>query len=190
MKFLVLISSLFFALNSFAATWAEDFESLKSIPRSYEDSGAICEEIARLDVQKIYLAPQFEVLTGISYGDTQRVIGELDIIVFDKNINKVVHIAEVKCWKDMRGGLDKALDQRHRFLKAIRSAKVLVFKSTSSDATYPQEQFEDVSDFTTLGQKGTVAAGYDQELSYTLQELHKHRADMLSCQSKGICVKR
>ncbi|MDG0816024.1 hypothetical protein [Bdellovibrio svalbardensis] len=190
MKHFILVCSLFFSLNTFAATWAEDFENLKSVPRSYEDSGAICEEIARLDVQKSYPAPQYEVITGISYSDEQRrVIGELDVIVFDKNMNKVIRIAEVKCWKDIRAGLEKAMEQRQRFLKAIRSSKGLIFRSTSSDVTYSKEQFEGVSDFITLGQKGTVQAGYGQELEYTLLELHQHRYDMIACQHKGLCVK-
>jgi hypothetical protein len=189
MKLFALLGALFFSLNVLAANWAEDFEALKSIPRSYQDSGAICEEVARLDVQKQFPAPQYEVIVGIAYGDGTRTIGELDVVVFDHNSNHVVRIGEVKCWKSLSGGLNKARDQRGRFLKNRRSNKQLYFKSTSNNQEFSQDAFEGVNDFITIGQLGSVAAGYDQELGYTLNEMHQHTGDMLRCQKAGLCAK-
>lgn len=184
---LVLLLSLS-PLQAFCS-WTEDFEALKSIPRSYEAAGTICEEIARLNVQKKYPAPQYNVLTGISYGNDQRVIGELDVIVFDTNINKVIQIAEVKCWKDLSDGLDKAHEQRARFLKNLRSSKSLIFRSTSSTETFAKEQFQYVKEFITIGQLGAVQAGYDLELPYTLKELKGFSYEMIRCQHNGQCVR-
>lgn len=171
------------------ATWADDFEELKNIPRSYEDSGSICEEIARLDVKKDFPAPQYEVINGIAYGDSTRVIGELDVVVLDRNLNKVVKIAEVKCWKDLRGGLRKAREQRSRFLANIASNKKLFFQSTSDKSTFQRSQFEYVQDFISIGQQGAVSSGYEQELNYSLRDLHKYRIEMLRCQDQGRCAK-
>ncbi|MEK2690192.1 hypothetical protein [Bdellovibrio sp. GT3] len=189
MKVTVFLSALFFSLNLFAANWAEDFEALKSVPRSYEDSGAICEEIARLDVRKQFPAPQYVVEVGIAYGDSSRTIGELDIVVFDLQLQKVVRVGEVKCWKSFSGGLQKALDQRNRFIKVIRSAATVYFKSTSTGQLYDQAWFEGINDFITIGQLGSVREGYDQELGYTLRELHEYSSDMRDCQKQGECAK-
>lgn len=187
MKLTALILSLLVSLNIFAANWAEDFEALKGIPRSYQDSGAICEEIARLDVQKKYPAPQYKVEVGIAYGDNQRTIGELDVVVFDRN--QVILVGEVKCWKDLRGGLKKALDQRARFLKNLHSNKPLIFTSTSTHQRFSQNAFKDVQEFITIGQMGAVESGYDAELGYTLSELHGHTEDMIGCQNSGQCAR-
>ncbi len=189
MKLSVFVSALLFSLNLFAANWAEDFAALKNIPRSYEDSGAICEEIARLDIQKQFPAPQYVVEVGIAYGDGSRTVGELDIIIFDLNLQRVVRIGEVKCWKSLSGGLEKARDQRSRFLSAIRSNRTVYFKSTSTGQMYDQAWFKGINDFITIGQAGAVHSGYDMELGYTLNELQQHRSDMLNCQHQGQCAK-
>ena len=186
MKLLILVV-LAFSQSTFA-TWDEDFKELKDRPASYENTGSICEEVGRLQVERELNSPNFEVVTGIEYGDNSRTIGELDIVVFDKKSGDVVHVAEVKCWKDMRGGLKKAREQRSRFLKAIHSGKKLYFRSTLDQHSYSSEVFENVNDFTTMGQKGTKKSGYDAELEYDLSQLHKMRGEMLDCQSRGECA--
>lgn len=188
MKLSIVLLSLLLSSVSFAS-WSEDFEALKDIPRSYEDSGAICEEVARLDMIKEYPAPQYDVVVGIAYGDVTRTIGELDVVVVDNNIQKVIKVAEVKCWKDVRGGLKKARDQRARFLKNLHSGKSLIFRSTSTKQVWEAEKFEQVRDFISIAQKGSTNQGFDQELEYTLQEMHQHRTDMLRCQKDGLCAK-
>lgn len=188
MKFLFVALSLVFSTSAFAG-WSEDFAALKNVPRSYEDAGAICEEVARLDFKKEYPTPQYTVEVGIAYGDGMRTIGELDVVVFDNNTHKVIRIAEVKCWKKMGAGLDKALNQRARFLKNIRSGGNIILESTTTHQEYDRSAFEYVNDFITVGQKGSVSAGYDKELNYTLKELHEHQMDMIKCQNQGQCAR-
>lgn len=55
--------------SSALAAWSEDFVALRDVARSYEDSGSICEEVARLEVQRDFPAPQYEVHVGIAYGN-------------------------------------------------------------------------------------------------------------------------
>lgn len=167
----------------------EDFQALKSVPRDYTDAGSICEEVARLRVADEYPAPQYKVETGIAYGNAERTIGELDIIVFDLNTNKAIKLGEVKCWKDARSGLKKAQDQRARFMKNIRGNGPLRFVSTSTHQTYDADQFRYVNDFISIAQKGTISAGYDMELEYTLNELKSFRMKMIQCQKQGECAK-
>lgn len=168
--------------------WATDFEQLVRIERSFEDSGAVCEEVARLQVQRTYPNPQFEVFTGIFYADSERVIGELDIVVLDSQLQKVVQIAEVKCWKEPASGLEKALQQRKRFLKTLRSAKELVFRSAfSGEHVLSKQAFQGIENFKTIGQKGTSAIGYDEEMPYTLLEFQELRRKVMNCQKRSEC---
>lgn len=186
--FSVFVLALLFVSSAFA-DWAQDFSELKEIPRSYEDAGSICEEVARLEMQREYPAPQYKVEVGIAYGDGTRTIGELDVVIFDTNLNKAIKVAEVKCWKDVPAGLQKAKEQRARFLKYNASGKSLYFHSTSTDQTFPREQFGYVKEFFSIAQKGSLQDGFDVELSYTLREMHNYRFEMLRCQNKGLCAK-
>ena len=188
MKSFAFLSIVLFVTQVFAG-WAEDFEILKNRSRDYEDAGSICEEIAKIQFEKKYDLNKYLVDVGIAYNDSQRTIGELDIVVFERNTNQVIHVAEVKCWKDAGGGLQKAKEQRQRFLNNIRSNKALTFRSTSTDQVYSQEQFKKVNQFSTIGQKGSLKNGYEEELEYDLRELHKMRVEMLRCQDSGVCVK-
>lgn len=188
MRHLVIFTLIFSTQLYVFAGWNEDFEVLKTRPRSYEDSGAICEELAKIQFEKKYDTSKYNVEVGIAYGDTDRTIGELDIVVFEKSPLKVVHVAEVKCWKDARAGLEKAKDQRKRFLTNVNRDKVLYFESTSTQKDYSQQLFEGPMTFSTIGQKGTVQHGYDDELEYDLRALHEYRMDMLECQDRGECA--
>lgn len=187
MKVLSFILVLLVSSSAFAS-WAEDFELLKNVPRDYQDAGSICEEIARLDMQEVYKAPQYTVEVGIAYAYDQRTIGELDIIIFDNNTQKVFKVAEVKCWKDVRGGLKKAKEQRSRFQQYVNSGRKLTFKSTTTNKIYDQEQFNYVNEFFSIAQKDTTKQGFDHEMEYSLAEMKEHRKDMIRCQSKKQCA--
>ena len=183
---------LFLSLSSVAfAGLQEDFEALKSVPRDYTDSGSICEEVARLRIAEEYPAPQYTVEVGIAYANDFRTIGELDVVIFDNNLAKAIKLAEVKCWKDARGGLKKAQEQRARFLKNIRSGNggSLQFVSTSTHQRYEAEQFRHVNEFISIAQKGTTSVGYDMEMEYSLNEFKSLRMKMIQCQQAGECAK-
>ncbi|UOF01864.1 hypothetical protein [Bdellovibrio reynosensis] len=187
MKSLILIT-VFLSSSLARASWEEDFQLLKDFAVSYEASGTICEEIARLDMQEEYPSPQYSVINGIAYGDEERVIGELDVVIFDNNLQAVIKIAEVKCWKDPKAGIEKAHEQRARFIKAIRTGKPLRFFSTSSEEVFPQSQFQNVKEFFSIAQKGTSTFGFERELEYTLLELKNYRFEMIRCQNQGKCA--
>lgn len=178
-----------FAVSSFAfASWEEDFRELKDIPVSYEAAGTICEEVAAIQTRKEFPEPQYTVVTGIAYGTEKEIIGELDVIIFDNNLQKVFKIAEVKCWKDLNAALEKAKDQRARFLKTVRSNQPLRFFSTSTKESYEQTQFQNVKDFFSIAQKGATQFGFEKELEYTLLEMKAHRYEMIRCQNQGKCA--
>jgi hypothetical protein len=198
MKSCLRLFALLFVLSFFNQAWAlstpatlqEELELLRQVPRSYEDSGAICEEVARLQVAKSFAEPLYSVVTGIAYGTALRTVGELDIIVFDNNTHKVIRIGEVKCWKKLDEGLVKAKDQRQRFLGYKQSHKITFVRSTSEGkGPYTVDQFEYVKDFVSIAQQGAKGFGFDEELEYSLKDLMTLRQMMILCQEKGECAK-
>jgi len=188
MKLKAIVLVLFYGACAFAGL-AEDFEKIKNNGRDLEPTGAICEEIAQLRFSELYPAPDYEVVTGIQYDDKDGTVGELDLIVFNKEKIAEV-IGEVKCWTNAKSGLKKAEDQRKRFQKNVNSPIALKFKWLS-DPSRPltKTQFNKAKKFIFIAQSGTIADGYDYELPYTLRELMHLRADILNCQAQGNCKK-
>lgn len=189
MNSLLSIVVLIFANLAFAGL-AEDFDQIKDHGRNLEPIGSICEEIAQLRFAEKYPAPDYKVVTGIEYSDSERTLGELDVVVFNTKTNIVDVVAEVKCWKNAKSGLDKAKDQRARFLKNVKSSKALKFKWLDDPKLkLTKTQFNKVSQFYSIAQSGSMKSGYDFELPYTLKELMDLREDLLRCQDSGNCKK-
>lgn len=186
--FSVLAVSVLSIFSSFAqaTTLEEDFNTLKDEGIYFGVIGTICEEVSRLEMAQAFPEPQYHVVTGIAYMNGRKTIGELDVIVFENRTQNAVKIAEVKCWKDMEGGLRKALDQRQRFLKNIQKGGIDL-RSTHDKRAYSAKQFRGVKDFETIGQKGSKAAGYDRELDHELEDLMSLRQRLMTCQADGEC---
>jgi hypothetical protein len=163
------------------------FESLKDSGEKYSIIGTVCEQAAKLDFQREYPAPSFQIETGISYGNGDRTIGELDVIVFDAD-QRAVLVAEVKCWKSFSGALKKAADQRKRFRSNLSSGTELQFSDKARHA-HRTADFRDLTKFVTVAQSGGAASGFDRELAYSLEDLMDVRARLVACQAQGSCRK-
>lgn len=186
MKLMTLFATYFFIFLAHAGI-QQDFAELKNQGRNLQDTGAICEEVARLEMQRQY-GHQFEVLTGIEYSGQSGSIGELDVVVFNRRNYQVVLIGEVKCWKDMEEGLRKAHDQRQKFFKIMNSMRTIYFHAKDdSSVRFSKQQFSQNPRFVSIAQKGGVSVGYDFEFNYSLAELMELRNLILRCQSSGAC---
>jgi hypothetical protein len=186
MKFLSAIISLLVSLQVFAGL-GEDFRDLKNSGADFEIVGTVCEEVTRLRFQEEYPSSKYAVVTGVEYGDGNRTIGELDVVVFEKATQKVNRIAEVKCWRNTNSAQDKARSQRQRFLTNLQSGKTIYFKSLHSDYKFKRDNFVQNREFLTVAQKGSKISGFDIELSYDLRELMQLRQMMMDCQAKNEC---
>lgn len=185
-----LVSGLFsfFFITSAVASLHEDYELLKDSGTNFEVTGVICEQVARLDLMEHYPTQQFEVQTGIAYGNKKRRYGELDVIVFDRTTQKAVLVGEVKCWRNLQGAYKKAMSQRHRFLNHIHSGEALEFVNTTTGEKYSQKQFEDISEFISVAQKGAEQAGFTMALEHSLEELMFLRRKIIGCQKAHLCA--
>ncbi len=163
------------------------FEQLKNTPVNYSNFGSICEQVARLEMMKTYDPNQYNVKVGISYGNNTRTIGELDVIVFRNTDNEAIVVAEVKCWKDMRGGLNKAYNQISRFKSHIGASGIEMHSVENEDEVFTTSQFDEAPRFMTISQKGGESAGYDLGLPLDLEQMNALYARMLQCQERGEC---
>lgn len=179
---------------SAGATIDAEFERLKDLGENYEISGVVCEQIARLDYEIEFPAPAYEVVSGISYGDEDGTLGELDVVVFETKSGRAIKLTEVKCWQDKAAALKEARVQQARFRIAVKNAisgqRPLFFKSAKSDAReYAQELFHYVKSFETVSSLGSKIDGFDREIPYSRSELSELRSKLLQCQASGDCKK-
>ncbi len=178
------VVSVFFSLAAPAAPIQDLFTQLRDSGLNYEVVGTVCEQVSRLELQKVYPVSQYEVVNGIEYGDATRTIGELDVVVFDKATKKAVLVGEVKCWKDLKSAIAKARDQRFRFQKSL--AKDIALHDYQTD--YDKEQFSSVQKYVAIAPKGAKAAGFEVDMENSLGELMQLRDMLMTCQDQGQCA--
>lgn len=175
------------ALPVFATSIDDTFEQLRDSGEKYQIVGTVCEQVARLEMQIQYPAPQYDVLTGIAYRAGDKTIGELDVIVFESATQKAILVGEVKCWNNLDSALNKAHEQRARFMKTIKKGIKLQMDCTDGSCHYTDKNFRDVQTFVTIAQQGALDHGFDKELEYPLNQLMELRARLMTCQEQGEC---
>lgn len=171
-----------------AADLQSVFEALKNKAVDYETSGQICEEVARLEFAKKYDPSLYLITGGVEYKIQKQVVGELDLVIVDRQSQEVVLIGEVKCWKAPKDAITKAHEQRARFLSTLKKNSSQIVFDSDEGLAFQANQFQHPQ-FISIAQAGTSVQGFDYELSYTLQELMQIRNLMLRCQSQGLCPK-
>ncbi len=187
MKLSLSLGLILFAVNAFAGL-GEDFRDLKNSGSNYEIIGTVCEEVTRLRFQEQFPAPKYGIVRGIEYGDGNRTIGELDVVVFDNSTNRVYQIAEVKCWNNNNSAIQKARSQIQRFNKTLQSGRAIKFKALYSNNQFRRDNFLQNPQIVTIAPVGSKAAGFDREFEYSLTELMKLRDMMIKCQAAGQCA--
>lgn len=167
------------------------FQELKTSPNKYEIKGTVCEEVARLQLEQDYRKDQYSVHTGIAYTQYNQILGELDVVVFRKNDNKVVLIGEVKCWQNLDKAREKAISQRNRFREYLEDGgRGIDFHKTSNPRIhFNPRQFSDEPPFILISQEEGGNQGFDLALPFTLAELMKLRDMLVHCQNIGECIK-
>lgn len=180
--YLFLIGSI--PLTAHADGVSDLVERLKGTDDKYEIVGTICEQAARIELEREFQPPRYAIETGISYGNESRTIGELDVVVFDSD-RRVAMVAEVKCWKDLGRALQKARSQRRRFRDTLASGAKVKFWHEKDQHRY--SEFTGIQYFDSISQKGGKGAGFDRELSLSLAELMEARRRLLNCSDSKSC---
>ena len=165
----------------------EYFEVLSHEKVDFEPTGMVCERVAVREIESLYPSVNYNIVNSISYDQNKTTIGELDVVIFDKNTGKVEAVAEVKCWTSFSGALKKAKSQRMRFLTYL-NRNIEIFDNTGK--RYSKSLFQNIQKFFTISQAGGVNQGFDFELSLTYKELMVLRSRLLDCKVQGRCPVR
>lgn len=186
MKFLNLLLSVLFLvpLSAKALPLDDLFARLSTQKVNWEPTGTVCEQVALIELSKLYPADQFELLTGLSYHYKGQTMGELDLVAIRKDTKKVQMFGEVKCWASFKNGLRKAREQRQRF-DLFKNRNVII--TDQNGKRYHPAQFNQVKEYLSVSNKGGIDAGFDYELDNTLDELMELRKRLLLCQDQGRC---
>lgn len=192
MKYLILLfiisTNSFAGFNAYSEKRIQDYFDILSYEKTnFEPDGAVCERVAEREFEKYYPKENYTIINSIHYNDKKTTIGELDLVIFDKQTDLVKAIAEVKCWTNFQSALKKAKDQRIRFQTYLNHGIVI---SDNDGKRYSKDQFKSVEKYFTISQDGGVNQGFDFELSLTLKEFVELRNRLLICKSEGRCPKR
>ncbi len=179
------LSTQLFALSEQAQ---EDLATLKKIPANYLTFGTVCEEVAKMRYEKEYSQEQYDVLGGIEYRDRNRVLGELDVVVFERSSNEAILIAEVKCWDDPEKALDKAKEQLNRFEQAVSGRKIRdMYLTDGEQKHFEVGQFDQQLRTDTVTYDGAESAGFDRSIGLSMDDVKELRQELLKCQASGKC---
>ena len=173
--------------SAHAVGMKEAFEALRFVEDDFINTGTICEHVAKLEVQKSYPEARFDTWVGVTYRVGQEVIGELDLVVRDRSLQKVVLVGEVKCWRNLPAGLEKAQEQEARFRETLAEQQRLgepvefvKFLSQGKTVEFDSSEFDAKVDYIAIAQNGSRRIGFDQELELGLEELMELRKQILS----------
>lgn len=185
--------SIFINYQSFAKEFEnnqrieEYFEVLSYEKTDFEPTGTVCERVAVREVESLYPSSNYDIKNSIQYDEHKITVGELDVVIFNKENNKVEAVAEVKCWRSFQGALKKAKEQRMRFLTYLNKNIVITDKDNK---VYSKDVFKNIQKYFSISQDGGVNQGFDFELSLDFKELMELRKRLLDCRAQGRCPKR
>ncbi len=189
MRFLLVIFVFLFSVAGQAGDIEAAFNALKQSGVNYEPDGAVCEQVARLKLEEEFSPDKYFITGGIEYDTGEHTLGELDVVIVDKTSNKVVMVAEVKCWRNLWQAMDKLKAQRDRFTWNLSQFPHRLRFTSYDGVEYRVEQFAGLNNFRSISQAGGLKRGFDVELDFTLSELRELRMKLLKCQSWGECAR-
>lgn len=194
MKFII-FTFFISAFNLSAKTFDKDaekrinqyFEVLSYEKENFEPDGKVCERVAVREVEALYPRENYEILNSIQYDNKKETVGELDLVIFDRQTGLVEAVAEVKCWTSFKNALKKAKEQRMRFQLNLNRGIII---TDENGKRYSKDLFKNVKRYFTISQMGGVNQGFDFELSLDLSEFMELRKRLLDCNAQGRCPKR
>ncbi len=189
MRAYLLLSVLLFSSFTFAGDIESFFEALKDSAVNYEPDGAVCEQVARLVLKEEFNPDIYDMGIGAEYDIGRDTLGELDVMVKERSSQKIIMVAEVKCWKDHFKALDKAKVQRDRFLWNLSKYPEKMNFNSYEGWTIRSSDFAQPLLFRSISSGGGVKRGFDQELDLGLSDLKALRMKLLKCQQNRECAR-
>jgi len=156
------------------------YEMIKDLPYDYGQVGSIVEALAHSQLEVLYPAPHYEVIGDLDYQEGVRTVGELDLVVFDRESGRAVLVAEAKLTDNFKWARRSARKQIHRFQSYLHEGKITRFIHTADPKrTVTTNQFTDVGRYVLIGPRNALAAGFDYEVDVTRTEADELQAKLL-----------
>lgn len=195
MKFHIFALAFFFSLFAFAAKpqplspkLQPLFEAIKNAGVNYKPDGTVCEQIVVLQTQQSFPADRYAITTGVEYEIGDGTLGELDLVVVNRETQRVELVGEVKCWHDFGAAMDKAKYQRDRFLWHLTQfPEKITFIAHDPTFKFTEASFHGLNQFIFISQVGGVKKGFDQEIPYNLEEMRELQEALVRCQNSRAC---
>jgi Holliday junction resolvase-like predicted endonuclease len=146
-----------FAPAAYALTLEQAYQQLNQQPIDYTNEGMICEQLMVLELQEIL--PEHTILRGILYRNSERILGELDVVVFENN--QAVSVIEVKCSKSPWRVLAHAKEQLARF-QSYLGKDIEIHLADDPDETYEQDMFVDSTKYLAASVAASKQYGFDR----------------------------
>lgn len=189
MRAFLLLVTLLFSSFTFAGDIEPYFQALKDSAANYEPDGAVCEQVARLVLKEEFAPDLYEIGLGVEYDIGRDTLGELDVLVKEKSSQKIIMVAEVKCWKNHWQALDKAKVQRDRFMWNLSKYPEKMNFNSFEGWTVHVSDFAQPLLFRSISSGGGVKRGFDQEIDLGLSDLKALRMKLLKCQQNRECAR-
>lgn len=187
---MIVILYFFLAFSSFGrsqGSFERDYLILKKIPADYRSFGSICEQVARLRLKEKYNPKKFNFLVGLEYRNSNRVLGEVDLVVFSKKDGRVVIVGEVKCWKDLDAAVKKAEKQLNRFFRSMGgNQKIFFYPKERVSIKFQKKVFVNAKKMY-FSQKVEGKNPFKNNIGLTLSEVKKLRKKLQECQRVKEC---
>lgn len=170
----ILFLSIWFLLSSpayprDAADLDQTLDRLLYSGNNFSSFGSVCEELAKERLNERFDSQDFMIHLGVTYRDRHRILGELDVVVERVWDQEIILVAEVKCWKNLVKARQKALSQLSRFREILDTNDLVQLDHKNGD--FILDQFDDLVEYMTVGQRGSVAHGFDREIDYDLEDV-------------------
>ncbi len=135
--------------------------------------GSILELLAFRKIKELYPPPVYDVFTGLQYFEEDgRTAGELDIVVWKHDENKVMIIYEAKLSYNYANARRKAESQLKRFRCFLSEGRIHHFAFTSGrNHSLTPDHFARVEKYGLIGGRGVKAVGWDVEIDIARVEL-------------------
>lgn len=180
---------LLFSSSASALTVEQAFQMLSRVPADYRIGGTVCEQLARYRFAYKFPPETHRIDVGIVYTNSHgNTLGELDVVVFDRNTGRAVLIGEVKCWKNLKSAMKKAKLQLARFRSYVADKRPIhMYNSTNPDLRYNKKQFKSAPKLVYISQEGGQASGFQVSIGLPHAEVLQLQKMLLSCQKSGKC---
>lgn len=157
--------------NSRASRLDHFFDISKDLGFTYDDIDTVMRALAYATCQRTFPSEHYSILDSVQYDYGEgHTVGELDLIVWNRQQDVAERVYEVKLTGDPDEAYKRSMQQLGRFRRCIQYEKIKQFRRGPQVLRITQDQFRRVSEYGSIGNRGTASAGFSLEIDITPDE--------------------